>query len=182
MMAIVQCPKGHFYDDDKYFQCPHCGVSLVTESRDGSNFALEDETVFLSDLEPEEDDATVAFWGNGSENEYVTGWLVCIDGPAKGEDYRLHYGFNRIGRSYKMDVCIEEDLQVTRDNHCSIVYEVRENEFYIMPSTGTVTYLNNEIVMESKKIVTGDRIRIGKSLLEFVAFCRGEKKWDEKLV
>ncbi|MDO5417933.1 MAG: hypothetical protein Q4F29_12075, partial [Lachnospiraceae bacterium] len=25
-MAVVRCSKGHYYDDTKFAQCPHCGV------------------------------------------------------------------------------------------------------------------------------------------------------------
>ena len=28
--------------------------------------------------------------------EPVVGWLVCIDGPSRGSDYRLHAGYNYI--------------------------------------------------------------------------------------
>ncbi len=25
-MSVVRCPKGHFYDDQRFSHCPHCGV------------------------------------------------------------------------------------------------------------------------------------------------------------
>lgn len=180
-MSIVMCDKGHYYDDGKFFQCPYCGVSFEF-SQEEKGKHIEDATVRLADMK-EDDDKTISYWKTeGNDRDYVTGWLICVDGPEKGRDYRLHYGFNRIGRSYQMDICIEEDMQITRDNHCSIVYDMKENEFSIMPSTGTLTYLNNCMLMESKKINDGDQIRIGQSTLEFIAFCKGEKRWDAELL
>ena len=30
-MAIIRCDKGHYYDNTKFSQCPHCGVLPVME-------------------------------------------------------------------------------------------------------------------------------------------------------
>lgn len=180
-MAITRCSNGHYYDDEKFFRCPYCGISLITEEDKKDTFLTGDETILQSELE-DDGGRTVAFWGNESGEDYVTGWLVCVAGPEKGRDFRLHYGFNRIGRSYQMDICCEEDLQITRDNHCSVIYDEKENTFSIMPATGTLTYLNGQTLMHTKSLHTGDRIRIGQSIFEFVAFCKGEKKWKENMV
>lgn len=37
-MAVVRCPRGHFYDDEKFSRCPHCGV-LAGQSEDGGTAA-----------------------------------------------------------------------------------------------------------------------------------------------
>ena len=85
-------------------RCPYCGISLITEEDKKDTFLTGDETILQSELE-DDGGRTVAFWGNESGEDYVTGWLVCVAGPEKGRDFRLHYGFNRIGRSYQMDIC-----------------------------------------------------------------------------
>ena len=53
-MAIIKCSNGHYYDSDKYPQCPHCG-----------NFSLDedDRTMSARDLptfDPADDDKTVS--------------------------------------------------------------------------------------------------------------------------
>ena len=30
-MAVIRCSKGHYYDDTKFSQCPHCGVLPAAE-------------------------------------------------------------------------------------------------------------------------------------------------------
>ena len=25
-MAVIRCPQGHYYDDEKFSHCPHCGI------------------------------------------------------------------------------------------------------------------------------------------------------------
>ena len=34
-MAIIRCDKGHYYDNTKFSQCPHCGVLPVMEKEQG---------------------------------------------------------------------------------------------------------------------------------------------------
>ena len=29
-MAVIRCPQGHYYDDEKFSHCPHCGKKLDT--------------------------------------------------------------------------------------------------------------------------------------------------------
>lgn len=125
---------------------------------------------------------------------YTTGWLVCADGPEKGRDYRLKFGFNRIGRRHDLEVCIFEDQAISRDVHCSLVYEEKGNTFYLVPGEGTATYMlvqeelldssgkisrgtREEILTEPAILHAGDRFRIGGTMLEFIPYCREGVAW-----
>ena len=175
-MGIRRCENGHYYDDEKFFRCPYCGINIDLEDEIDSD---QDKTVAIADINYSEDDDDRTIMAEGKEEKryFVTGWLVCVDGAEKGRDYRLHMWFNRIGRSYQMDICLEDDLSITRDNHCSVIYDDKNGQFLVKPSVGTVTYLNGNILLSAEIIKTGDRIRVGQSTLELVAFCNGEKKW-----
>ena len=175
-MGIRRCENGHYYDDEKFFRCPYCGINIDLEDEIDSD---QDKTVAIADINYSEDDDDRTIMAEGKEEKryFVTGWLVCVDGAEKGRDYRLHMGFNRIGRSYQMDICLEDDPAITRDNHCSVIYDDKNGQFLVKPSVGTVTYLNGNILLSAEIIKTGDRIRVGQSTLELVAFCNGEKKW-----
>lgn len=250
-MAVVRCPRGHFYDDEKFSRCPHCGV-LAGQAEDGGTAAghggagsgaggdgrdsgvsggrrkglfrwldreqtvaypsqrqsgasasggpraslddartaafgagrqrqggaslddartaafgagkqkqagiLDDErtaafgsgestaafpsasglsgfsgegehTIALEQAGDDEDGKTIGIYSGARGNDYVTGWLVCLKGPEKGRDYRLHHGFNRVGRGLGMDVAIMDDPAVSRDCHCSVVYDGVGNRF-----------------------------------------------------
>lgn len=110
---------------------------------------------------------------------FVTGWLVCTEGPEKGRDYRLHYGFNRIGRDHRMDVCIFEDEAISRDAHCCVVYEDKKNCFRLVPGQGTLTWLEGSLLEEPRELLGGERFSIGGTTLEFVAFCRNGVTWEK---
>lgn len=111
-----------------------------------------------------------------SPDQYVAGWLVCIKGEAKGKDYRLYKGFNRMGSQANADIrLIGEDAGIT----CAVVYDDRGNRFYIAPQKGGELYLNEEKVQGASGLSTGDIIRAGSSEYEFVAFCREKRTWSE---
>lgn len=179
-MKIARCHAGHFYDSEKYKECPFCrqepqtknpavrtDMSSYTRWEDAARAADENRTV----MDPESEGLLT--------HMYVTGWLVCVEGPEQGRDYRLRYGFNQIGRSHRMDVCIFEDDGITRGVHCSVVYEKRKNQFLLVPGQGTLTWMDGVLVDKPVELFTGDRFKIGETVLEFIAFCRDDVKWEK---
>lgn len=176
-MKIIQCNEGHFYDGDKYEACPVCRKGKVTEVRRPSPQFMEWENASrVSDLhrtvQDYEAEAPVL-------HSFVTGWLVCVKGPERGRDYRLKHGFNQIGRSHRMDVCIFEDDGISRDAHCSVVYEDRKNQFLLVPGTGSLTWKEGALVEAPVPLKSGERFQIGETELEFIAFCRDDIKWEK---
>lgn len=196
-MAIVYCGRGHYYDNEKYSQCPYCGLSVKMHADrnnakverpedEGRTVAIQEEvrggeeTVSLENENAAPDDGkTVSFYSADKGNDYVTGWIVCVEGPEKGRDYRLFHGFNYIGRGNDMAICISEDMAISREKQCAIVYDDRSNTFSIVNSTGALTYLNDKALMEPCTLKTGDLIGIGRSKFEFVAFCREGRVWEK---
>ncbi len=110
----------------------------------------------------------------------VTGWLVCIDGPEKGRDYRLHEEYNYIGRSTKMDVCIAGDPTISRENHAIIAYDTQERMFYFAPSSGaSIVRHNGKAVLSNVELKYGDRLQMGKGTFLFVPLCGENFQWEE---
>jgi len=108
----------------------------------------------------------------------IAGWLVCIDGPEKGKDYRIHEENNYIGRSEKMDICIRSDDTVSRENHAIIAYDVRERSFFFAPSRGaSIVRHNGRAVFNTAELKSGDRIEIGQGTFLFVPLCGEGFQW-----
>lgn len=197
-MAVVRCGQGHYYDDEKFSRCPHCGIFKNLKLDDGPETENDGKTVAYPsqplssgplcqtvDLEsvnnlPADDQKTVGYYSAQRGNEYVTGWLVCVKGAEKGRDYRLHHGFNRIGRSYGMSVCIVDDIHISRETHCAIVYDDRSNSFSLVPSGGNLVYMGGNTITSPVGLSTGDVIGIGDSEFEFIAFCREGRAWEKE--
>ena len=201
-MAIVKCSKGHFYDNTRYSQCPHCGIladedDAVTVSMPSqSSQSDDDKTVALRPVGPagagdaaikqgagiptEEDDKTVRLYTEEKGADLIVGWLVCIVGAEKGRDYRLHQGFNRMGRDYQMDIPVMDDKSLGREPVCAVVYDDRTNKFFAVQQQGNVAYLNADVLQGAVELKTGDIISAGKSQFEFIAFCREGRTWENE--
>lgn len=109
----------------------------------------------------------------------VTGWLVCVEGPSKGKDYKIHPEYNRIGRGSSMDICILGDETISRENHAMIAYDSLERAFYFAPATGgSIVRVNGKAVLGNVELNAYDRITIGKSQFIFIPFCGEKFEWE----
>ena len=43
-MGIRRCENGHYYDDEKFFRCPYCGINIDLEDEIDSD---QDKTVII---------------------------------------------------------------------------------------------------------------------------------------
>ena len=110
----------------------------------------------------------------------VTGWLVCMTGSEQGKDYRLHTGKNFVGRSTAMDVVLIDDKTISREKHCSVVYDPKGNVFYVSSENGNLTYVNNVMIESPVKLMSGDQITIGETKLIFISFCEEGRTWESE--
>ena len=111
----------------------------------------------------------------------VVGWIVCVEGPDKGRDFRIRSEKNSVGRSDTMDISISGDETISRSDHAFIVYDPKRNIFRIQAglSRGLV-YLNDEEVISSDSLKPYDTINLGDSTFIFVPFCGEEFQWKKE--
>lgn len=116
-------------------------------------------------------------------NDPVSGWLVVVHGPGKGNFLKLGYGQNSIGRDAGQRVSLNfGDSQVSRTNHATVTYDPRSNQFYLQPGTGTnLTYLNQESmpVLQPMRLPQHSEITLGDTKLLFVPLCGEHFTWDQ---
>ena len=188
-----KCEHGHFYDEALFISCPHCmsgelelrkdqtrsiakyaqdyirevqyGDDPVTEARPRKRRSLPEEHTgqpgsIRQEAAQAVDEKTIGFASDRKKDYFVTGWAVCTEGPERGRAYSLYYGYNTINKD------------------CSIIYEDRKNKFFLIPEEHGTTMLNECEIQKVTELHTGDTIRTGESRLEFVAFCRDERKWE----
>lgn len=185
-MNLVRCMNGHFYDAERFDDCPHCNQTTI-RPEDGEDFITRP-------ISPPEDPGLGVEIGvaNGSEDEVITrgyfgeissepvvGWLVCIEGNHFGEDFKLKTGKNFIGRSSAMDVVLSGDASVSRDRHAIVVYEPKSNIFLVQPGDSKeLFYVNDEVVLSAQKIKGYDVLSVGDSKLLFIPCCSDRFNWD----
>lgn len=125
--------------------------------------------------------STVGVYRRKNGVEPIVGWLVCIDGPQKGKDYRIYDKVNGIGRDERMDICLRGDAEISRENHAKLGYDKKYNSFHIIPVDSMwdkQIYLNEEPVYAPMKLKARDIIEIGSFKLCFIPFCNEDFAWD----
>ena len=132
-------------------------------------------------MEQERDNRTVGEFKRKLGYEPVVGWLVCVEGPEVGKDYRLFGRINSIGRAEGNDVVLAQEHTVSQKNHVRLAYDAKHNNFQLIPGEGTnVTYLNDEPLYVPQKLNAYDVLEMGATKLIFVPLCRERFRWPEK--
>ncbi|MBR2471305.1 MAG: FHA domain-containing protein, partial [Clostridia bacterium] len=118
--------------------------------------------------------------GTAVGSEPVVGWLVCTEGPHRGEDFRLKAGRNFIGRANNMDAALTKDKSVSREKHAIVVYEPKAHIFLIQPGESReLCYINDSIVLSAQELKRNDVISVGDSKLMFFPCCDEVFNWEK---
>ena len=130
--------------------------------------------------EPADEGKTVSFSSRQEDaKEPLVGWLVGLNGDVYGEGFPLYAGRNFIGRDISMDVMLRGDNSVSRDRHAIVIYDPVGRQFLIQPGESkALFYMNGELVIDTKTMLDGCILMIGKTKLKFVAFCGADFSWD----
>lgn len=205
-MALKKCPVGHYYDTNKVNECPVCkkldsisgnsfdiqsqvtvsgyklGVASggITEllSPSDANMASFDDFDVQNEYDAMSDsNSTIGFFELSGIGCFTAGWLVCVNGSDKGKSFTIEIGRNICGSNAANDIVIS-DADVISNMHCSIIYEPKQNKFYITPDKGAVFH-NGKFINKPVTLKNDDRITLGATELVFVPFCNKNRSWNE---
>ena len=201
-MNMQRCENGHFFDRSKSAVCPYCNPAYGEVNR---TIPLDQATgapdfgagSFSSGFDTNSDsgightialgtvsEVTVAITPKGESGKSydpVVGWLVCVDGPDKGTDYRIHSGNNSIGRGGTAQIRIMGDNSISKENMAVVTFDAISKMFYFLAREGrNVIRVNNGALLpgQSCELHAYDRILLGSSVMMFVPFCGGEFSWE----
>lgn len=141
-------------------------------------------------VKPSDDGKTTGFFsrkpvaGNSPSApvEPCVGWLVCVKGVNFGRTYNIVAGKNSVGRNEDNNIALVGDTSVSREKHAWILFDPKNNEFFVMPGEGSgLLYVNDEMIMEHKKIKMRDMLEIGDGKYIFMPLCSDEFKWEDYL-
>lgn len=111
----------------------------------------------------------------------IVGWLVCIEGPDKGADYRIYGQYNFIGRAMNMDICIRNDNHISNEKAAVVAYDPKSKKFLFAPGTGhNLVYVNDEMIAGSVMLKPYDELTIGVTKLLFVPLCGERFDWNDR--
>ena len=113
--------------------------------------------------------------------KFPVGWIVVTEGPGRGESFSLLSGMSQIGRGEDQAIQLDfGDNSISRSNHAAIVYDPDNKEFLLgHGGKSNIVRLNDKPVISNEAIKTGDIIRIGETVLRFVALCDKSFNWTD---
>ncbi len=113
--------------------------------------------------------------------KFPVGWIVVADGPGRGESFSLLAGMSQIGRGEDQAIQLDfGDNSISRTNHAAIVFDSSTNEFLLgHGGKSNIVRLNDKPLISNESLNTGDLIRIGETVLRFVALCDKSFNWSE---
>lgn len=205
-MEAKQCPKGHYYDSEKHASCPICASETTpvggtmpldsdtydtvppTEPFTGADIGGAYDDAALKKTEPisgvtsymppfEDDKGTMPYHEANLGFVPTVGWVICIRGPHKGKDFRLVAGYNKVGRSSEMAICLPDDEQITRNSHAILIYEPQSRKF-LARGDNNLIYINGAPQYDTQELHAYDVIKLGASELLFVPLCCEKFSWD----
>ena len=169
------CPKcENVYNEALHPTCPHCAGTMPETLPTGGNPVVSN----IGETQP----------ANGMETmpanllgdiEPVVGWLVCIEGPMRGMDFRIYGGYNYIGRE-NGEIILQGDAQISRERHAVISYYAKKDTYYVGPADGrNIIELNEEPVFNATEMKSYDVITIGSTKLMLIGLCGKRFNWAE---
>jgi hypothetical protein len=200
-MALQRCEQGHYYDASINRRCPDCGIpgldvtptrpvavppplpvdAGVRAANAGPTRPSDGLTRSVRDMPAggASEGRTIAWWDKAKTGTNpVVGWLVAIDGPCKGRDFRVYSEGNSIGRDIDNKIVIQDET-VSRNKHAILYYDPRSEDaaYHIQAGDGPMTYLNSQAVMQPTRLKAYDILSLGKTKLLFVPLCNQDFRW-----
>ena len=188
-MADKRCTNGHFIDET-WDLCPYCPPEQQEKSvkvevevvRPRPAREVKDEPrPRLREAPAEPFHRTIAIGtvdpGQLTAGRFVVGWLVGLNGNARGESFPIRNGRNVIGRERRSDVVINDDQASA--HHADLVYRPEERRFIVMDHNSTNgTYVNEAEIEPRRDLARHDVLRIGSHRFLFVPLCDDGLYWE----
>jgi len=116
---------------------------------------------------------------SGPVKRYVVGWLIGLNGGARGESYTVRIGRNVIGRDRRSDIVVNDDQ--ASSHHADLVFRPEERRFILMDHNSTNgTYVNETEIEPRRDLAPSDVIRIGSHKFLFMPLCHEGFYWDDE--
>jgi len=111
----------------------------------------------------------------------IRGWLVCLEGAKRGEDFKIRGEKSTIGRGSGNDIKLDFDNSISKGVNASISYDVKNNKFFLLPGESKNNiYVNETMLMIPIELHDYDVIEIGETKMIFRSLCNETFNWTKK--
>lgn len=180
-MNIIKCNRGHFYDAEKYFDCPHCKgergnypsmPQTVSYANPNMNMypqhssvpvfpeTKKEPTILLSHMEVLESAGDQkADYIEPQNRGIVVGWLVGVAGPGYGRSYSL----------YTSDTTVDNVV---------ISFDMNYKSFVLNKNMTKVNvWVNNRQITRNEFLKYMDKILVNGTEYMLVTLCKDGFSW-----
>jgi hypothetical protein len=155
------CPNGHPIDPS-WEVCPYCRQAAqqgmapaAVQAGAGGGVAMAGKTMAIDVKDVVGEHA----------NKAVVGWIVCMDGSQKGQDFRLFDGRNVLGTAADCDIVIFDPYLSAR--HAVILIESKSSKYTIQDlDSRNGTYVNRQRV-QKQELYDNDTVRLASTDFRF---------------
>lgn len=193
-MADKRCKNGHFIDE-AWDICPYCPPVKGAPAEGPKTARIEPQkrreppaprppASPLPPAPPPPVERTVSapkveIPGEVEHARYTAGWLVCLEGAAKGDSFSIRVGRNTIGRDRKCDVYVNDEQ--ASGHHADLVYRPEEGRYILMDHNSTNGTYVNEVELEPRRdLVDRDVVTVGRHKFLFVSLLDDRFRWDDR--
>jgi hypothetical protein len=171
-MSFEPCPRQHYYDSVKYNECPFCPPGGSVAVDETAPVGTESVGVVTPSSDPGRPlELSPSF-------NPPLGWLVALNGPARGQDFTLRSGLHYLSAAPAMPVFVEGDAEMRREAHAILAYDGESNRLVVRPGTGrALAYRNGEALEAKTALQNGDKITLGQNILIFIALAGDRFRW-----
>lgn len=115
-----------------------------------------------------------------NELMFPAGWVAIVDGPGRGHSFSIGYGVNAVGRSQEQPICLDfGDTSISREGHVFIAFDEDEEAFFVgHGGKSNLVRLNGKPLLSTEPLSNGDQIKVGQTVLRFVALCDDDFSWN----
>ena len=112
--------------------------------------------------------------------EPVTGFLVVVDGPGRGNFAPVYRGMNSLGRMPTQRIRLDYgDELIAPENHCQVIYDALSRRFFVQQGTeSNATLVSGSAVLAPVQLQAGGELRVGGTVLRFLPLCGETFDWD----
>ncbi len=203
---MQQCPNGHLYDDAKNSSCPYCNAApdpMMSTAPVGGYDAIHAGGAMMYEdggmtpteaigspisggafpvTEPLESvfEKTKPIFENEKGIVPVCGWLICLEGEKRGEDFKIRGEQTTIGRGFDNHINLDFDDKISHGANAIIAYDRRNNKFFIYQKENRNNiYVNNSLLLVPVEIHDYDIIEIGETKMLFRSLCNDLFMWED---
>jgi hypothetical protein len=179
-MGIELCRQElHYYNTDKFQACPFCapeGNSVAASLANLGAMPLPSQAI---SVEPAAGQASAA--GAGAAPAPIdppVGWLVSLDGPARGEDVTLRSGVNYVAATPMKQITVGFGSEAQKQSNMIVTYDGSANSFQLAPGAARAQlYRNGRPVAGPTPLERGDMISIGTASVLFMPLAGERFHW-----